>query len=459
MHPDRKKKLKKIEQKEARREARKRALREGRLACLARTLKLLGIAPVFAKLSDPVRGVFVDGLDPEVEVEVAADSRGVPEAEAAARAVRTYVKTPQRGEIRGRAYELAFEDVVRAYGRVLEGVEEFRLFPPVIDAPTVRKLWGMMAEAHTILDGRDRSWENSVLYRVCSGLHDAVNGNFFLDGAAVELKDHRTGRHPAGAPTVITVGVRPPEPRVVKYKGSQWTAYPCRRMVALRGLQTCRWNCRKLGIEGPDGELPVYVTTHALDRLHERLPFTGGGNESKLQRRAVQSLEFPVVVPRGVQDNLVEVRLGRYKLGYFVAHTLPHMILIRTFLFLTMQGTPESEKLRTKLGLHRGDVERYRLDDLATLADSDLVKDELLVRVLSECDCGHLLTAFESDERLAWVDTYGAEMKARLDLRAAREGFKVGTKYVRWGDPSPAAAGAGAGAASATRPGDRESGT
>ena len=43
--------------------------------------------------------------------------------------------------------------------------------------------------------------------------------------------------------------------------------------------------------------------------------------------------------------------MGKDKVGYFVAQVFPHMILIKTSLFLTMKGTPEAERLRDKLGL------------------------------------------------------------------------------------------------------------
>ena len=50
-------------------------------------------------------------------------------------------------------------------------------------------------------------------------------------------------------------------------------------------------------------------------------------------------------------------------------------IFVRTFLFLTMQGTPEAKCLREKLGLSRSDIEYYKLDHFFTLSHSDLGLD------------------------------------------------------------------------------------
>ena len=65
-------------------------------------------------------------------------------------------------------------------------------------------------------------------------------------------------------------------------------------------------------------------------------------------------------------------------------------VLIRTFLFLTMQGTPESRLLHDRLGARRHEIERLRLDELATFLDTDLADDPELTRIFTDCGCGHL---------------------------------------------------------------------
>src|SRR6185369_8303135 len=66
-------------------------------------------------------------------------------------------------------------------------------------------------------------------------------------------------------------------------------------------------------------------------------------------------------------------------------------LIITTFLFLTMQGTPEAQRLARKLKLRRMDIEYQRLDELETFLNTDLRNDPLLAELFEECGCGHLL--------------------------------------------------------------------
>ena len=64
--------------------------------------------------------------------------------------------------------------------------------------------------------------------------------------------------------------------------------------------------------------------------------------------------------------------------------------LIQTFLFITMDGTPEGAEFWRRLRLSGADRAYLGLDDLRTYAESDLKSDPELVRILSDCGCGHL---------------------------------------------------------------------
>lgn len=117
-----------------------------------------------------------------------------------------------------------------------------------------------------------------------------------------------------------------------------------------------------------------------------------------------------------------------------MALILPDLVLIRTFLFLTMQGTPEADRLREKLGLSRNDVERYKLDHFWTLTATNIADDPLLARLLAECGCSHLLSFLQLETRVDWLERHGARMKELHGLREANGGFMVGQKWMRWSD-------------------------
>ena len=63
----------------------------------------------------------------------------------------------------------------------------------------------------------------------------------------------------------------------------------------------------------------------------------------------------------------------------------------KTFLFITMQGTPEARRLWEELKLRRPDVEYYQLDRPETFLLSDLVLDPDLSAALGKCGLDHLL--------------------------------------------------------------------
>ena len=92
----------------------------------------------------------------------------------------------------------------------------------------------------------------------------------------------------------------------------------------------------------------------------------------------------------------MEYRLGGHKLGYLLGEVVDGVILIETALFLTMNGTPEGDLLWARLGLRREDKEYLRLDDPATFVASDVRFDPELVKILTECGCGHLFNLLKN---------------------------------------------------------------
>lgn len=103
---------------------------------------------------------------------------------------------------------------------------------------------------------------------------------------------------------------------------------------------------------------------------------------------------------------------------HLVVQQLPDKVLVKTFLFLTMQGTPEARKLRQRSKLCRPDIEYNRLDKLETYAFTDLRQDADLVRIINECGCGSLLDVLDA---LQLVDFqfplgYARELKEYLCL-------------------------------------------
>lgn len=136
-------------------------------------------------------------------------------------------------------------------------------------------------------------------------------------------------------------------------------------------------------------KLPVYIQMHALDRLVERTKPLHK-IKSDVFTTVCLSASRPVVIE--FESNiLLEVRHGDDKIGYFVCMVKDNSVLITTFLFLTMDGTPEGEAFWKKLKVSRRDKEYLGLNVLSPFITSDMHGDNEIMQILKEVKCDHLL--------------------------------------------------------------------
>jgi hypothetical protein len=166
----------------------------------------------------------------------------------------------------------------------------------------------------------------------------------------------------------------------------------------LDGVQWLEVDGGAFGLESGRA-LPVYVQSHALNHLEERLPPPAVPTFAARHFLSV-SLREPNVVDRQGGAYLIEYRLCGHRVGYLVGRVLDGKLVIVTFLFLTMQGTPEARLLRERLRLSRRDIEHERLDRIETFLGPDVRGDSQLVPLLEACGCGSLLAVVqEADEQ------------------------------------------------------------
>ncbi len=171
-----------------------------------------------------------------------------------------------------------------------------------------------------------------------------------------------------------------------------------------------------LELPGPARRLPVWVQDHAFERLRQRIP--APSIEGYTHGTLFESLRHPrITANQGDGTFLVEYRWHDVRVGHLAVTVLEDAVLVRTFLFLTMQGTPEAAKLRARLKLKRRDIEWLDLDSFSVFLLSDMGKDPELKRIFDECGCGHLLTLVPASGEPA--------MKVADEVR----------KYLKLGDP------------------------
>ena len=425
MSQDRKKKLKKRAEKIQKQEAAKQA-------GFDRVADALGVGHLFAKFDVHTARVFTRNLtESGLEVVAAAGQEDDPDVNMLVRSIDQLARQPLPW-VDDSAYENSFNDHLR-FGYLIIVRVDYCTRPGIINHPIFDGSRALLLEARRILDGRGDAWMTLVRLKFLRFVNQLCCRDFLLDRWMMEGK-WTDETNPEPKLNRMIVRKVPAESRTLMHRGIGQLAYRCFFSKSTDGLLPITWNPRAMGIEGPNADLPVYITKHALERCTQR-SFPEPYNKGSLPMVhcvIASSLMRSNIVTRSRDGYLLEFLTGVGRLGYLVVQVLPQGVLIKTFLFLTMHGTPEAEKLKEKLGLLRVDIERYQLDRLDTLAFSDVANDPLLSKVFRECGCGHLLGRFDPIHITKWVETSGEELKAAFAISEARDGFKVGPKWMKW---------------------------
>jgi hypothetical protein len=88
--------------------------------------------------------------------------------------------------------------------------------------------------------------------------------------------------------------------------------------------------------------------------------------------------------------------LNEIKVGYLVADLKDDKLIIRTFLFLTQNGTPEGNKLVELYGLGKLDKSFLAMDKLSTFLTTDMCSDSNLSEIFQQAGCQYLLDIYDN---------------------------------------------------------------
>jgi len=139
-----------------------------------------------------------------------------------------------------------------------------------------------------------------------------------------------------------------------------------------------------------DEQLPLYIQRHALLRLDERLGLQPDVVHAHL---FFELFNQPVTYAKGTDHSLIGFSLHDHKVGYLLTTLHDDKLVIRSFLFLTNDGTPESRKLRQLTLLEKYDKKYLGIDKLSTFTAYHIGEDEKLSALFREAGCGSLLEA------------------------------------------------------------------
>ncbi|MDR1274025.1 MAG: hypothetical protein LBK12_05695 [Odoribacteraceae bacterium] len=233
---------------------------------------------------------------------------------------------------------------------------------------------------------------HSACYAFCDlGKHFIYTFTYEIAGNRYSERDHDYRHH-----QIVTIGTLPLDTRHVTIEGE-------RRLVSLVGeLVYLNHNVpsvlplevpfERLRIPGaaPGEKATLYIQQHAIDRIMTRAYYGHfpGTVPMLISRSLAEERE---IIPSGKDRYLIACHHDDLKIGYFLASHVDDLLIIRTFLLITHNGTPEGRRLEQLTGLQKRDKTFLALDDLRSLAHSDIIDDEDVRRIFIEAGCKSLL--------------------------------------------------------------------
>ena len=194
--------------------------------------------------------------------------------------------------------------------------------------------------------------------------------------------------------SVITIFSETPECIRIEIDSIVRKAYRVCWAFSFKGVETISLKPSEMGIKDAidDSPMPVYIQSHALKRIQERIDcFWPGSNHFNLY----WSLVNPKISYDSNNKILIDLEFFRIKVGYLRAEIVNGIILIRTFLFITNTGTPEGRLLEKNTGLQKLDKKYLEIDKLSTFMSSDLDTNEAAKQIFISSGSSCLLEIYD----------------------------------------------------------------
>ena len=241
--------------------------------------------------------------------------------------------------------------------------------------------------------------------RLCKQLYSAFEAmSWYISDLAghlywlnYEMKSAENGKF--GVNNIVEIHRIIPETLRIKVNG---IIRPAIRMCWAHPYDGLKWTTLKpsqLGIKNPlsDEPMPVYVQSHVLRRLLERIDSL---MPSVAQFNMIISFHDPKVLYDCNHNLMIEYRIFGTKAGYFRIDINKGIVVVRTFLFLTQISTPEGQLLWKNTGLQKMDTKYLALDKLSSFMSSDIGENKIIRKIFNDSGCQSLLELYERHESL-----------------------------------------------------------
>lgn len=182
---------------------------------------------------------------------------------------------------------------------------------------------------------------------------------------------------------VIEIFGVPSTKHIMRIDGVKRPTYRLGKATAIEPVEWIKVSKNSLGdnYQGEKEVLDVYIQSHALERMTQRLDLLNKEAINYLlweNTHTIRQFEFY----KGYI--LLPVKLYDVKVGYLMAKVVDDKVLFRTFLFITHNFTPEGDKLKEISGLGKYDISYWHIDRLSTFVNLDGEKYKELLNLFQK---------------------------------------------------------------------------
>ena len=187
----------------------------------------------------------------------------------------------------------------------------------------------------------------------------------------------------------------PARRNIVKINGNHRPVFQLGKADATAPLKWVTVGKSVLGefYDGSKTDLFVFIQSHALKRLKERLNLL---NEEALNYALwenTHTIKFEIY--KGYL--LLPFKIFKIKIGYLVANVIGDNVVFRTFLFLTHNSTPEGDLLKKISGLGKHDISYWQIDRLSTFVQLQEDNYPMLMKLFNEAGLKELSQLKDQD--------------------------------------------------------------
>ena len=220
-----------------------------------------------------------------------------------------------------------------------------------------------------------------------------------------EIDFHSDVNHNTGSYWIIRMRETATTVRNITVKEEKRPAFRIGTPLPDEDVKWCWVNIQNQDNPQKSKRYPLYMQAHALNRMFERLDF--------LDRHAIlynfyASLIEPIILFENGKI-LIQYSLFKKKTGYFMANIVEGKLLIRTFLFITNEGTPEARKLLEIAGLGKLDIKYWNIDKLRKFVETDIITNPVVKNIFIEAGCGDLFSLDTANTEAYKIKEYIAD--------------------------------------------------